>query len=312
MNIDIHMHQLGVLGLTHDPGSISPVKVAYRARMLETHPDKGGSSDAFREVSEAYAALVVHYNRKRLDEERDAAKATTTTKKKEEAEGRKRKFDVHMEAIVAKKRQLEADMEAIAAEREALAANNRQLETKVKVLKALNDAIANLKQLREKAASEGFFIGTRQCNKYEFLKNDIVKLTITTTSVPSGNILLSFRNTNGIAVQKQMGALPRGFAAMLQPPPASAEHQCKQATQKQVVRLPKLADGPWTEIWGCYYYDLYNGWVLMDIVVKGVMVGAYRAGVTEFREHQRATEDEIHIASAQVVKATADCESLGV
>lgn len=42
-----------ILGL--EPGAtLSEIKRAYRARALETHPDRGGSAEAFRSVQTAY------------------------------------------------------------------------------------------------------------------------------------------------------------------------------------------------------------------------------------------------------------------
>ncbi|CAJ1354454.1 unnamed protein product [Effrenium voratum] len=47
----------GVLGLA--PGcSEEQLRAAYKRKVLETHPDKGGSVDSFRKVQTAYEALV--------------------------------------------------------------------------------------------------------------------------------------------------------------------------------------------------------------------------------------------------------------
>ncbi|CAJ1428622.1 unnamed protein product [Effrenium voratum] len=48
---------MGVLGLA--PGcSEEQLRAAYKRKVLETHPDKGGSVDSFRKVQTAYEALV--------------------------------------------------------------------------------------------------------------------------------------------------------------------------------------------------------------------------------------------------------------
>src|SRR3990167_2334648 len=44
------------------------IKKAYRKRSTETHPDKGGSSEAFNEVAEAYNVLKDPVKRKLFDE----------------------------------------------------------------------------------------------------------------------------------------------------------------------------------------------------------------------------------------------------
>jgi hypothetical protein len=45
------------LGL--EPGAtLAEIKQAYRARALQTHPDRGGSADAFRAVHSAYEAAL--------------------------------------------------------------------------------------------------------------------------------------------------------------------------------------------------------------------------------------------------------------
>lgn len=40
--------------------SANDLKAAFRRRALETHPDRGGSSEGFREVSQAYSNLARH------------------------------------------------------------------------------------------------------------------------------------------------------------------------------------------------------------------------------------------------------------
>jgi curved DNA-binding protein CbpA len=40
--------------------SASDLKAAFRRRAFETHPDRGGSSERFREVSQAYTNLARH------------------------------------------------------------------------------------------------------------------------------------------------------------------------------------------------------------------------------------------------------------
>lgn len=46
-----------ILGVERD-ASLDEVKRAYRARALETHPDRGGDPERFREVQHAYEQLV--------------------------------------------------------------------------------------------------------------------------------------------------------------------------------------------------------------------------------------------------------------
>lgn len=45
-----------VLGVAHD-ASLDTLKAAFRRRAFETHPDRGGDPDEFREVHEAYERL---------------------------------------------------------------------------------------------------------------------------------------------------------------------------------------------------------------------------------------------------------------
>lgn len=54
---------LAVLGLAKG-ASASEIRTAYRKRALETHPDQGGSAEAFRAVQSAYERLK-HTPRKR-------------------------------------------------------------------------------------------------------------------------------------------------------------------------------------------------------------------------------------------------------
>eukprot|EP00967_Tisochrysis_lutea_P120529 scaffold197740_cov32-Tisochrysis_lutea.AAC.1 len=52
-------HARKVLGLSPSAAtSVRELKAAFRRRALETHPDHGGSSERFREVSLAYSTLV--------------------------------------------------------------------------------------------------------------------------------------------------------------------------------------------------------------------------------------------------------------
>ena len=46
-----------ILGVDLD-ASISEIKRAYREKVLETHPDKGGSHEEFIKVQEAYECLI--------------------------------------------------------------------------------------------------------------------------------------------------------------------------------------------------------------------------------------------------------------
>jgi hypothetical protein len=53
-----------VLGVA--PGApLADVKRAFRARALETHPDRGGDAEAFRAVREAYERAVARAGRRR-------------------------------------------------------------------------------------------------------------------------------------------------------------------------------------------------------------------------------------------------------
>lgn len=59
-----------ILGI--DPGSDEKtVKLAYRSKSQQNHPDKGGSDEAFHEISVAYAVLSDPDRRKKYDETGD-------------------------------------------------------------------------------------------------------------------------------------------------------------------------------------------------------------------------------------------------
>jgi curved DNA-binding protein CbpA len=46
----------GVLGVSTDAGP-DAVREAYREKVKEVHPDRGGSAESFKRVTEAYEAL---------------------------------------------------------------------------------------------------------------------------------------------------------------------------------------------------------------------------------------------------------------
>lgn len=46
-----------VLGIERT-ATLAEIKTAYKKRALETHPDRGGTSEAFREVSRAYELAI--------------------------------------------------------------------------------------------------------------------------------------------------------------------------------------------------------------------------------------------------------------
>ena len=52
----VHQNYLQILGLTF-PFTLQELKQAYRKRALETHPDSGGTAEAFRSVHTAYQTL---------------------------------------------------------------------------------------------------------------------------------------------------------------------------------------------------------------------------------------------------------------
>ena len=53
----VHQNYLQILGLTF-PFTLQELKRAYRKRALETHPDSGGTAEAFRSVHTAYQTLA--------------------------------------------------------------------------------------------------------------------------------------------------------------------------------------------------------------------------------------------------------------
>ena len=53
----VHQAYLKILGLTF-PFTLQDLKRAYRKKALETHPDSGGTAEAFRSVHNAYQALL--------------------------------------------------------------------------------------------------------------------------------------------------------------------------------------------------------------------------------------------------------------
>ena len=53
----VHHAYLQILGLTF-PFTLQDLKRAYRKKALETHPDSGGTAEAFRSVHNAYQALL--------------------------------------------------------------------------------------------------------------------------------------------------------------------------------------------------------------------------------------------------------------
>jgi hypothetical protein len=56
-NCDIRPESMDILGLL-PPYALDDVKVAYRAKALETHPDRGGTMGEFLKVQEAYERAV--------------------------------------------------------------------------------------------------------------------------------------------------------------------------------------------------------------------------------------------------------------
>ncbi len=54
-------NDLVVLGLTKSP-SEEDIKEAFKSKARETHPDKGGTCEAFRRVREAYNNLISMFN----------------------------------------------------------------------------------------------------------------------------------------------------------------------------------------------------------------------------------------------------------
>jgi len=52
---------LGVLGLSKSP-SQEDIKEAFKTKAKETHPDKGGTCEAFRRVREAYNNLISKFS----------------------------------------------------------------------------------------------------------------------------------------------------------------------------------------------------------------------------------------------------------
>jgi hypothetical protein len=53
---------LEVLGLSH-PCTADELKAAYRRLSMETHPDRGGSAEAFRRIDEAYDIIDMFMSR---------------------------------------------------------------------------------------------------------------------------------------------------------------------------------------------------------------------------------------------------------
>ena len=47
-----------ILGITPDTVADDEIKAAYRRAASKAHPDKGGSSEAFRAVVDAYEAIM--------------------------------------------------------------------------------------------------------------------------------------------------------------------------------------------------------------------------------------------------------------
>ena len=58
--IFVHHTYLQILGLTF-PFTLQELKSAYRRRAIETHPDNGGTAEAFRSVHTAYQTLLASY-----------------------------------------------------------------------------------------------------------------------------------------------------------------------------------------------------------------------------------------------------------
>lgn len=52
--------ELKILGLVH-PVSIKEIKTAYRDKVHIVHPDKGGTTELFTQVTEAYKKCILHY-----------------------------------------------------------------------------------------------------------------------------------------------------------------------------------------------------------------------------------------------------------
>jgi curved DNA-binding protein CbpA len=64
-----------ILGVTPDATHYQ-IRAAYRRRVSEVHPDRGGDARATQEVNDAYAILSDPERRRRYDETGDAAKGT--------------------------------------------------------------------------------------------------------------------------------------------------------------------------------------------------------------------------------------------
>ena len=64
-----------ILGV-HPDADEAEIDQAYRRRVMETHPDQGGSARAFQRVKEAYERILAMENGEAVDADRDDAEAT--------------------------------------------------------------------------------------------------------------------------------------------------------------------------------------------------------------------------------------------
>lgn len=63
-----------VLGVDPDAGD-ADIDEAYRRRVMQTHPDQGGSARAFQRVKDAYERILAMENGEAVDADRDDAEA---------------------------------------------------------------------------------------------------------------------------------------------------------------------------------------------------------------------------------------------